>query len=344
MKKIFFLIVIASVFTACKKNENAIVDDGSLSSDNIIAITNLDKSENNTSETIKSVFNVLGYGYDVTGEFAAPSASRVRIIDLEKLKAEHPDFVQLARTSQGSGIVMPAQNCEALSKMLSRKLNHTDGMRQFRGSITAFFPEAGSLSKKFIYGSHHQELIFRRVYFLNNATTLQNYLLPEFESDVENSSAKELVIKYGTHLLSNIMLGAKLKVLYQAETRNLDRRIAVEKGLTVASRKLFVLNTGLFDYEDDTIAIGNYSQKIRFKTIGGNPQALTEIINPYTNTKVLEVGKWAQSCNKENADFINIGENGITPLYFYIKDAQKKEAVKKYIDNYLHEREVIMAN
>jgi hypothetical protein len=68
---------------------------------------------------------------------------------------------------------------------------------------------------------------------------LENFLTPEFKKNRQTLSAANLVKKYGTHVLSNVHIGATFNVFYQAATNASDRSASQITGFTYVLRKVF---------------------------------------------------------------------------------------------------------
>lgn len=285
--------------------------------------------------------NFLGYGYDLTGKYEDSASVKDMVIDVPAFKKDHPSRYDNAATSMRDFRVVVAVNAVDLSEKLSNSLTDAAGSKLFKASITSFYPEQTAFSAKYVYGDYTDIIQFRQVKMMNH-TLLQQYLSPGFTSDLQTMNKTDLVKKYGTHVLSNIFLGAKLHAVYQAVSNASEakRRRSVEAGFTVAIQKVFRSSSGYLD----VVTAADYSTiseaKIIYEAIGGDLSALKETTT-VSPTRV-NYADWLGTLKPEEAMFIGIDRDGLIPLYELIADPVKKAEVKEYIARYLKEGEVTL--
>lgn len=106
-------------------------------------------------------------------------------------------------------------------------------------------------------------------------------------------------------------------------------------GVGLHVKTIFNINTG-YTYNTNDI-IENFSQKLHYKTIGGDPTksligdiAIGSVSNP---NPTINISGWQSSCTPENSVMIDIAPNGLVPIYDLIPDQSKALAVKNYIIN-----------
>ena len=327
MKKLLVLLAICSLWSCKKQNEITQSQNGT------------DKRK--TFSAADGLFDVLGYGYNVTGEYGNSSAATYKIIDVARLKAEAPNRVETDLSKKQDNQLITSENVESYSRKVSANLKATTGFLFFKGSVSASYSDASAFSSKYVYGSYNLVIQEKRVKFNSTIDLLKNYITPEFTADIQNNSAEYIVRKYGTHVLSDIILGAKLEVLYQAQTSKSDRTVAAAAGMDVGIGKLFSINTGL-GY-DQASTSGNSSQKLHYRTYGGDPSIslmpTTVSLDQNTPPKV-SVANWQSSSKVENAELIDISPDGLIAIYELISDPGKKAAVHQYVDQYLSDNKV----
>ncbi len=340
----FLCLSLAAALSSCKKNvvidETKEISKAPLTND---SITVNDLTVYNSNAPSRGEYHLLGYGYDVTGEYADSSSARQPIIDLVRLKKDWPTRLETSRSTSSWPHVYATDNAAEFARQLSTNvidsrffgLKDQDYKRYFKGEIVNYFQGTNALSSKFIYGCYSHQRIYKTFYF---ACSLSQYAFPSFHSDVETHTPAELVKKYGTHILTRINLGTKLTVIYQAETEQADREEAAKLGLTVSLGKIFGMFSGYLDHWQARSA-GNFAQRVSFKVTGGDISKLKTIINPETKSLTLDTEAWVQSSTVGNSELINIQE--IAPIYEAITNLEKKAAVKKYIEDYLVENAVV---
>ncbi|MBB6612865.1 hypothetical protein H7F15_17620 [Pontibacter sp. Tf4] len=339
MRVRFALLFIFGLFASCNKESIKPNDQpDELRTDDTITVINSNPGAPTTSA--KSPYNLLGHGYNVTGQFTDSSAAGAQVIDVAKLH-EH-DRVEIGITNTVSPKTIVSEDCAAYSQLLSSGMKATEGSRLFKGAITSYFPEQDALSDNYIYASYTLNVVRKRVFMSNIPSVLQQYVTDDFKKDIQNESPEKIVQKYGTHILRDILLGAKLVVMYQAETVNKDREKAAELGLTVAMNNVFKLFTGYLDYSNATSATGNFSQKISYKTFGGDMNKLIQTTSPGSKKPTVDISGWSQSLTTADEEFIDFNYNAdvLVPLYEVIEDPVKREELKQYITTYLADNQV----
>lgn len=287
--------------------------------------------------------DLLGYGYDVTGEYANSSASTYSVFNADALKKDYPTRVEWDLSSKQEGILTSGEDAESYLKKRALTVSSTVGVSAFKATITASFSSSDAFSSKYVYSSFNLIIQQKRAKINADITLLKQYLQPTFIADIKNNSAQAIVDKYGTHVLTDIILGAKLEVMYRSETTKEDRTQAASAGVDVGVGKVFSINTG-YNYSDNTTK-SNYGQSLHYKTYGGEPsKSLIGDISIGTDVPKVNVKDWQASSSLDNAELIDFGPNGLVPLYEFIDDPLKKEAVKTYIAQYLKANQVVLIN
>lgn len=315
-----------TVVSSCSKDKSAPAKDSSTAT-------------TRTSSAGDGKLDVLGYGYNVTGEYGNSSAATFKVIDIARLQSDAPNRVEVDLSKKQEGKLVTSENAESYSKKLSATLKATVGFAVFNATITGSYSDASSFSSKYVYSSYDLVIQEKRVKFNSTIDLLKNYVTPEFTADVQNNSAAYIVNKYGTHVLSDIILGAKLQVLYRSETSKSDRVTAAAAGLDVSIKKVFSLNTGLnFDQSSTN---QNSSQSIHYKTYGGNPAiSLIGTLSLDQTAPTINTVNWQASSTVENAELIGISNDGLIGIYELIANAGKRAEVESYVKQYMLDHNV----
>ncbi|WP_299286402.1 MAC/perforin domain-containing protein [uncultured Mucilaginibacter sp.] len=318
-------------------------------------ITNLPKSKVaiKTNDTIKDKIKIfsagdkyldlLGYGYDITGEYANISSSRYKVIDVENLAKDEPARVNTQIGTSEYPEFHSGGNSETYSSDLSLQYTESYGYKLFKGTFNASFNEKTSSSSKYAYASFSSITKQKAISF--NATKeliKSKYLSQTFKSDVNTMSPQQLVSTYGTHVLSNIILGAKLDVFYRTQTNNSNRTEAVKAGIGLNGLYGLFNMTGNLDYTASS-ANSNFDQYLSYRTVGGDGTKglIGNFVFDTEAPKVpITIADWKSSCTLDNATLIQIGTDGLIPLYDLIEDPGKSAAVKDYITQYLNANQV----
>lgn len=285
------------------------------------------------------LYDVLGYGYDVTKEFANSNSSTFKIINVEQLKADYTNRVEtdLAQTKVGKVVV--SENAEKLSEKLSLKVNATATLKLFKGTITSSYDQSSTFDSKYIFGSYDLNIQKKRLKINATYDLLKSYLTNEFITDVQNNSASYVVSKYGTHIMTDIILGGKLGILYRSETTNSDKISSATAGLEVNIQKIFSASTNL-SY-NSTLEKNNFSQRLNYKTVGGNSSiSLIGQLLLNKDIPVVDITNWENSVSVSNSVLIDFGQDGLIPIYELVDDPIKKTDLQNYVENYLLNNQV----
>ncbi|MFF5381953.1 MAC/perforin domain-containing protein [Pedobacter suwonensis] len=332
LKAISMLFVVTTVFSSCKKNE--LVEEKRLIN-NHKAIAGFGRDGKN---------DLLGYGYNVLGEFANASAATLPVIDVDRLHADQSTRIVYDGSTSNDGRLEAGSDAVSYLKKLTTRFSNTFGadflgLSLFRATITGSYNNTDSFSSKNIYSSYDFIVQQKRVKLNAQRDVLLSYLDPEFLSFVQNQTPEAIVNMYGTHILADIILGGKLDVIYQSETSKSDRITASSAGVDIHVKKIFNLNTG-YTY-DTNYTLENSAQKLHYVTSGGDPtrSLIGDVVignasNPNPTPKI-NISAWQNSCTLENSVLIDIPSNGLLPIYDFIPDQAKALAVKNYIIQYL---------
>ena len=343
MKSFFAAAILVCVLTACNKRDDipAIPESVLYTND---SITVKDFTDYKSKSVVRDQFHLLGYGYDVTGEYADSASSRKQVVDVAKLAVAQPNSVQNWRSTSSGANDIATEDAGGLVYAISGQTEdyRFDGLdvegqekkKYFKKEISSYFPDSDAFLSKYIYGRQSLELI-NRILFFN--WTVDGYLTPSFLSDSKNLSSAELTEKYGTHVLTRINLGAKLTIMYQSETGQKDRRQAAALGYSVALAKTFGVLSGYGDYWGKQSATGNFSQKMSYKATGGDVSKIKTIIVSKTGVKKIDYSAWIESINTVAPELVEL--QNIRPVYEFIKDPVKQAEVKKYFEEYLAKNE-----
>ncbi len=335
MKKTLLLLSGFLAFAmSCKKQE--IVEDRSAT---------IQKSTKKASSAGDGDLDVLGYGYDILGEYGNSSAATFKVIDVGRLRADYPSRIDLDQSKVQTNLFVTGEDAVSFAKGLSLRTKttiSTSVLPLFKATITANYTDSSRFSSKYIYGNYSRIIKQKRLKINSSISLLKSYLTPEFLSDLQNYSPEYIVSHYGTHVLLDVTLGAKFDVVYRSETTEQDRKTAANVGLDLGVSTVFNLNSG---YNSNTTSNqNNFSQTLRYKTVGGNPAlSLIGQVTLGSNTApTLNTDAWQNSSTPQNAELIDIGENGLVLLSDLVDDPAKKSALESYIIQYLQANQIFL--
>src|SRR5690606_21917576 len=97
----------------------------------------------------------------------------------------------------------------------------------------------------------------------------------------------------------------------------------------------FGLISGFVDPLDRSTIKGVAQPRITFEAIGGDPSKIS-VDKRSANNPVVNTTEWIESINEETARYVYLHDtNGLLPISSLRSDAQNKDEVNEYIDDYL---------
>lgn len=296
------------------------------------SIKYLGDDDGNTDPEGYKDYNYLGFGYDVTGKYSHKTSIKSAVFNTPSFAEENPGSFDVLRVLQSSFTTIYGTDGEDFTKWLTGTASNTP---YFKGNITHPFPDTDPTSDQYIYGLYDSYIKYRRLTLYNRNTQLLPYVTTEFQADSKSLEPAELVKKYGTHVLLSLFTGAKLSLDYQAEYTGDERKKAVENSFRVGLNDCFGLFSGFLDPVDSSTFKDIVNPVIAFEAIGGDPSKIVIDETSASKPKVNSTA-WAESISEDNARFIYFdGLENLLPIYDFIQDAEKKEEVKAYIDEYV---------
>lgn len=291
------------------------------------------------------IYDVLGHGYNATGEYANASAAGFKVVDIERFKSEQAGRLLAENTFSQEYVEDYGENAESYSKMISTKVDVTAGIPLFKKTLSVGFNSAVTTNHKFdakyIYGSYNLLIKQRRLRF--NATTdmLADYITPEFAQDLQTKTPQQIVQDYGTHVAVDIYTGAKMDIIFQSETTNESRDRAARIGVKVGMKDIFDVN--VTNEVSTSESNKNFSKKLSYRTRGGDPsKGLIGELNLDQSSPKINISTWQNSSTINNAVLVDFGNNGLVFIYDLVKDPVKKTQLKAYVNQYLIDNKVML--
>jgi len=330
MKRIFTILILSGFLASCVEDESILDKPIELRTDASIDFFYVTKELDNRLNN-HGVHNLLGHGYDVTGEFISITAGRKQIFDLDKISQDWPSSVSTSPANFRKGGSLEFENGQDFLKSISNNYNDLKGTASFRGTLYNLFPNQDQ-SKNFTYSvfTHYLPLEGHRLM----AMPEEKYYVNDFKQAISNQSPEQIVKIYGTHLIGVIIMGAKAQITYRTRTDNSDRLGAALNGLNIAMENIFRPTDSQMDYE---IAEGNFDQQLSFKIIGGDKSKVKIAEKDEFNMVRINYNEWFGSISKENMEMVNLV---LWPIYDYVADPIKQKELKNYVEKYIKENQL----
>ena len=340
MKRILILLTLLTLFTSCRKDQMLTEVDNK-------PILTAKLSKLMVSQPADGKWDVLGYGYDITGQYANSESATYPVIDVERFKLERPEYIVSSGAETGTHYFAAGYNAEDFSYKMTEDSEIGIGMpKVFSGTISKNSSREDKWSSKYIYGTYSTLAIKKSLKMIVDVALLKSYLHPGFLTYVETLTPEKLVEYYGTHVLTNIKLGGKLELIYSAQSRSSNRIEAAGSGTKASYKEIFNIKAN--DSTNETEASSNFDEQAFVRTIGGNSGA-SIVANITFNSEgkpssTYNTAAWAAGVTDDNAELVSVSPGGMLPLYELIENPAKKAALKSYIDQYLINKQVKLSD
>lgn len=291
---------------------------------------------------------VPGLGYDIMGDYLSNNSIREAVVDLDKVDKDRITYIQ-ATASEGAGY--EGHNMvELLQSIMKRDFavppeNRNDLL------FTGTFTDNKGLDSHYDYSSQYTFVLghsgstgyLYRLLALN--MKWESCLSDEFKEALALYTPKEIIEKFGTHILKDIHLGSLIRTLYRtvvADSRQECLRTAIT-GQGARQSTIYKFPHITITYPEEVVK-KNYDGTITVAFQGGNPKTLPTI--SLTPNEVIgnpiNPGSWMLSSNETNVALTRLEGNDLIPLYDVVADPIKKQQLKEAITAHIKAHQLPM--
>ena len=294
-------------------------------------------------------YDLLGYGYNCFySDFQDPLYAKAKVIDLERLQKGlgrdpitgqevifTPADIETSilhgktetKTAYGSSIYTLTENLNIhATANIGDKI-----LKLFSLDLEATINSGGTKEERNAFYRVDALKMTRRLTLPYTTPSRLKYFFTDiFLSDLKSLSGKELVEKYGTHVMTDILLGGKFSAFYTGKYTSTSATQVQE--FKASSNFLMSSITANVHYDSNLFNSFN-NVNIYIKTQGGS-QTVTSIISQDPNGKLDNVSfdytGWINSVSTETESLIGIG-NPDTKIYLlseFIDDPGKKKSIE----------------
>ena len=363
MKKMsIVLFMFSTLFVSCNKNE-IILDDFDPYSTYTVSGSSETKSAGD------GVYDLLGYGYDCTiSNFRGSLYSKSQVIDLNKFKSgKGKDVVSGSEKVFNPGSIEEAVihgggdsqeiwgfnlNEYTDSKTATTNLTKEIGsekLKLFTVELKNSFSESHRFSSAYSFYSIYAKKVTRKLTLSNvYPNNLKYFLTDNFIADLKNLTGIQLVHKYGTHVLTDILLGGEASITFNAKLTSKTQETSFKN----EAKKFYneIKDSSSSSIEGmSKLFQENKDVSIYIKTIGGSSavESNTVSFNPVTGVLSnisFNYTPWLNSVNRNTEQIIGIGNNTtkICLLSEFIDEPNKKREVENAIKSYCESQKVVM--
>lgn len=310
--------------------------------------TLLDSTENGEDISLRSAgdnkYDVLGYGYNITANyFDYSGTSSAPVIDMDALKKKYPNEDEGAITSYPgthTSFRVVGETASQFSTNLTAKTEVKATIKAFGGTLSSSFGSSENYDNKYSIACHESFYRFKQLSIILSPSELIPFLTTQFKNDLNNLSSAQIVQKYGTHVLTDITVGARLEIMYKAISLSSNKTSTIDASLS-ASVGLF--SSELKTHYDKSLATQNKNYTISYKTIGGDPTKVpgtgTISVDP-TTLPEINIAPWVSSIQSSNYKFIDSKPGSLIRLSDLVEDPAKKASLSAAIDKFILDGEI----
>ncbi|MHC1705031.1 MAG: MAC/perforin domain-containing protein [Tenuifilaceae bacterium] len=327
MKGRYFLFLLLVLFSCKKENvsqpDNVVVPASTL--------TQL-KYPNESGSSGDIVTGVLGYGLDITG-FCDTISVKTKILDLE-LSNTYVD-----RLNSGFPSLITRDNFTFLMEDLAESDFYPQSTLALSSHIKSLWKLAcktDSIDSRYAFTYYSYSWLSHR-YRIGPTPDFQTLLSASFRNDVDMLSAKDLISKYGTHLLTYVLLGKKIEVLYgiKPTKNNFLSTSQVEKCFFLRMNQFFGGTLGVTYSPDSEQKYNTNDELLIYNSIGCDTKQCGVLKPTDNNPDNIAIDAFSSFNSSEKFQFMYIDESGLLPLYDLVSEPAKKQEIKTYIDDYM---------
>lgn len=298
-------------------------------------------------------YDVLGYGYDVTSEYLHPMSVKNPVLDIVKYEEDRKERIVTGNSSFGSDQMYYGYSASDYIKDIMKETNvgasisygngkeANDSLGFFSGNISQnnYLKTEYQYSTKYSFASIDAVRNRKYIRINDEVNNLSKYLSHVFLEDLKNLSPERVVERYGTHVLTDFIIGGRYKLIYRSVIT--DSKDATHKRTTVSSGfKATLFNIGFsFNIDrtiqtDETLIKNNQNKELYVLFYGGSGTSLKYDLEKGMPTNV-DIQNWENSVKLGNACLNKINWKETYPIYEFVEDSVKRMQIKNAVIKHL---------
>lgn len=342
MKKNYLLLVLLTLCYSCSNIDDFSPDESLFS------------SKSSTRSSGDGLYDILGYGYDVTGEYLHPISVKSPILNIERYNQDHSARIQLGTPSFGNDKMYHGYSSFDYIKNVTTETKATINMNYgtekdtlfFSGIITknSYLKTEYSYSDKYSFASLDAIRNIKYIYINDEVNRIADYLSDSFKEDLERLTPDRIVERYGTHVLTDFILGGRYKLIFRSVITNIknssSKKRAVKSGFMASLDKIgFNYNLESTETIDISLAQENRNKEMYVQFYGGSGTNVKYDLEKGAPSSI-DIQSWEKSISLGNSCLTNINWKETYPIYDFIKDPIKKEEIKLAVQRHIEAAQI----
>lgn len=336
MKKFYFLLGVLPIFYSCSEIEE-------------LPEVKFLSSGVTTRLSGDGKYDVLGSGYDVTGEYLNPMSVKNPVLDIVKYEEEHKGRLVYGTPSFGFDRMYYGFSGSDYLKDITTETNAASTMNYGSEKDTIFFSanitNNSYLKTEYSYSDKYSfaslDVVRNRKYIRINdeVSNLSKYLSTEFKEDLNRLSPDRIVERYGTHVLTDFLIGGRYQLMFRSVIANIKdastKRETVHAGFKSSLDKIgFSYNLDNEETIHESLIKDNQYKELYVLFYGGKGTNLKYDLEKGTPTNI-DIQSWENSVSLDNSCLTDITWKETYPIYDFISDPVKKAAIKSAVMRYI---------
>lgn len=299
-------------------------------------------------------YEVLGRGYDITGNYLHPKSVRYQVLDINKYKQEHKGRIVKDIATWGEDAIFSGYssvdytNDVSKQKKLGASITGDSTKGAFTGNISRDITTESkyAYSSKYSYASVDVIRNHQIISINDKLETLKGYLDEDFLNDLNKYSADYIVENYGTHVITNLTLGGHYRLLYRSTTGKIYssemKTKIVESGLGAVVKGIGLnLNSSRKLTTNTSLTEANEQSELFVEFYGGNGSGVSFNLDKQQPTQV-DLEKWENQIAIGKMSLTELDWNKTYPIYDLIDNTTKKRELKDAVARYKKKKEIII--
>lgn len=355
IRKYLWVISLTFGLYSCEKSDT-IIGSGAEHETEQFVIEDKDPAEAYYREYIGGIneeCNALGYGYDVTGEYLSPQSIRKQVLDIAGYKEIEPERITEGTASHGYAEYHYGSTFSDYLKDIMSSSGVTDSFRHedetsilntylyFVGNFAnhQYLQSQYSHSNQYSFASMEILQQSKHIHINDQVSSMLEFLSKDFLEDLDKYSADKIVEMYGTHVLMDICLGGRYKLIYRSAIEEKEyftnKAYIIKREFNTLLSKIgfLILTSNIQTDEEFNLNKQNkdlYVQLYLEDGIMSFKYDLEDGIPTYE-----DIRKWGDETLGVETQLTRINWAESYPLYEFIPDPVKKNDIKSAVESYI---------
>ncbi|MBF9014404.1 MULTISPECIES: MAC/perforin domain-containing protein [unclassified Oceanispirochaeta] len=280
--------------------------------------------------------DVIGKGYDIFDPYADPEEVKDPILDVNALL--ELGLIDMQDINKGDFTSSSGATYSEYFESFKEKTKMSGNYNFYSGSVNQSFARERFESTAYNFATIHSD-IKKHALLINdrsNGDFLVEYLTPEFKTALDNPDDNSAMIfeNYGTHLLTGIIVGARLDYNYSARKNTSSGSEDIKLSAKASYKTLFKSATLSVDTSSHSNWESWYSDAEWTTTvIGGKPEYGQGIQSDG------EYKDWIDSIDSHPV-FSNVYDRGVFPIWELAPTPEKRTQMEQAYDVYAQGKSV----